>query len=149
MLKKHKSVWIVIKMEGNSELEEIKRKKLQELMSKNKEDKAQSHLDRPIEVTDDDFQNMINKYPMVVVDFWAPWCGPCKMVGPAIEQLAKEYKGKVVFAKLNVDNNHMTSSQFSVSSIPTMMIFKNGKVVERIIGALPKPQIEQKIKQHL
>lgn len=136
-------------MERNSELEEIKRKKLKEMMSRKKEDETQSHPERPIEVTDDDFQKVINDYPLVVVDFWAPWCGPCKMVGPAIEQLAKEYKGEVAFGKLNVDNNHMTASQFGVSSIPTMMIFKNGKAVERIIGALPKQQIEQKIKQHL
>jgi len=86
---------------------------------------------------------------LMVVDFWAAWCGPCRMVAPIIEQLAKEYAGRVAFGKLNVDENPLTSGEFEVQSIPTLLIFRNGEAVDGIVGAVPKYQIESKIKAHL
>jgi thioredoxin 1 len=100
-------------------------------------------------LTDSNFASEVAKYPIMLVDFWAPWCGPCRMVGPIVEQLAREYSGRVAFGKLNVDDNQMVAGSFGIQSIPTMMIMKAGKVVDVIVGALPKAQIEMKLKQHL
>jgi thioredoxin 1 len=85
----------------------------------------------------------------MVVDCWAPWCGPCRMVAPIIEELARDYAGKVVFGKLNVDENPQTATRFGIMSIPTMLIMMNGKEIDRIIGALPKHSIEERIRKHL
>jgi thioredoxin 1 len=85
----------------------------------------------------------------MVVDFWAPWCGPCRMIGPIIEQLAHEYAGKATFAKLNVDENHVIPKSFGIMSIPTITIFQKGQVVETIVGAYPKTHIETIIKRYL
>lgn len=104
---------------------------------------------RPIVLTDASFSSELSKYPLMVVDFWAVWCGPCHAVAPTIEQLAREYAGRVAFGKLNVDENPLTSNEFEVQSIPTILIFKNGEAVDGIIGAVPKSQIESKIRSHL
>ena len=102
------------------------------------------------QVTDSTFkQEVLESELPVLVDFWAPWCGPCRMVGPIVEQLAREYSGKVAFGKLNVDDNQMVAGSFGIQSIPTMMILKAGKVVDVMVGALPKAQIESKLKMHL
>ena len=105
-----------------------------------------------VDVTEQDFEQAVversHEVP-VVIDFWAPWCGPCRIVGPIIEQLAREYSGRVAFGKLNVDDNQMVAGSFGVQSIPTMMIMKAGKVVDVMVGALPKAQIELKLKQQL
>jgi thioredoxin 1 len=85
----------------------------------------------------------------VLVDFWAVWCGPCKIIGPIIEELASEYDGKMKFGKINVDENNSLASQFGVMSIPTLKIFKNGKVVGELIGAAPKQVLEEEIKKHI
>jgi thioredoxin 2 len=104
-------------------------------------------MDRPVEVTDRTFQQEIMNYPgPVVVDCWAPWCGPCRMVGPIIDQLAKEYGGRVKFAKLNTDENKRTAGQFSIQSIPTLLFFKGGKLVNRQVGALPKAELERQLR---
>ena len=103
----------------------------------------------PVIVTDKNFKEALEKYPSVYVDFWAPWCGPCRMVGPIIEELAKEYEGKVAFLKLNVDEEQLTAAAFSVMSIPNMKIFKNGEEVENLIGAMPKFMIKEKIDKYL
>ena len=108
-----------------------------------------SSLTEPIVLTDSNFHSEISRYPVLLVDFWAPWCGPCRMVSPIIEQLAKEYSGKVAFGKVNVDENQRISSAFGIQSIPTMMVFKNGKAVDTMVGAMPKAQIEMKLKQQL
>lgn len=100
--------------------------------------------------TDKNFQQDVLKSDTpVVVDFWAPWCGPCKMVSPIIEELAKEYNGKVVVGKLNVDDNQETAGQYSVMSIPTVMIFKNGKPVQSLVGAQGKQTYKTEIEKAL
>ncbi len=99
-------------------------------------------------VTDDSFERDVLKSPGVsLVDCWAPWCGPCRMIGPIMEQLAAESNGRYRIAKLNVDDNPHAASQFQIQSIPTMLIFKDGKLVDRIIGAQPKPVIAAKLAQ--
>ena len=136
-------------MSSDDELEAIKQKKMAELQKMAANKAMMSGLTEPVALTDANFQGEIAKYPLILVDFWAPWCGPCRMVGPIIEQLAKEYSGKVVFGKVNVDENQRVAGSFGIQSIPTMMIFKNGKAVDVMIGALPKAQIEMKLKQQM
>jgi thioredoxin len=136
-------------MSYDEELEAIKQKKLAELQKLASMKAMMSSLSEPVTLTDSNFRSETGKYPIMVVDFWAPWCGPCRIVGPIIEELAREYSGKVAFGKVNVDENQMISGSYGIQSIPTMMIFKNGKAVDIMIGALPKAQIEMKIKQQL
>jgi len=133
------------------EIQRIKEKKLVEMMQKARTqlETAAKNDGRPILLSDASFSSEISKYPLMVVDFWAAWCGPCRAVAPIIEQLAKEYAGRVAFGKLNVDENPLTSGEFEVQSIPTLLIFRNGEAVDGIVGAVPKYQIESKIKAHL
>ena len=96
------------------------------------------------QVSDSEFEQAVLKSDKpVFVDFWAPWCGPCRIVGPVIEELAPSYDGKVVIAKMNVDDNPAVAQKFGVTSIPTMLIFKDGQVVDRVIGALPKAELQK------
>ena len=107
-------------------------------------------LSMPVIVTDLTFRSEVLSFPgLVVVDCWAAWCGPCRMVAPIMDQLAAQYSGKAKIAKLNVDENPATASQFSIRSIPTMLFFKNGKVVKQQVGALPKAQIEGQLQSFL
>ncbi len=108
-----------------------------------------SALSKPVEVSDATFTNIIQSHPLVVVDCWAPWCGPCRIIAPIIEDLAKDYAGKILFGKLNVDENHKIAMQYQIMSIPTLLIFKDGKLVDRIIGAIPRPTLEQKITPYI
>lgn len=96
-------------------------------------------------LTDANFNETINSDKPVLVDFWAEWCGPCKMIGPAVEELANDYEGKAVVAKLNVDENPETTAKFGVRSIPTLLVFKNGQIVDKQIGAVPKSVLAQKL----
>ncbi|MBN2603738.1 MAG: thioredoxin [Candidatus Thermoplasmatota archaeon] len=133
------------------ELEKIKRKKMEEILQNYS--KRGINVDKnlpktPIKLTDADIDENIKKYDKIVVDCWAPWCGPCRMVGPIIDELAKEMSGKMVFGKLNVDENQTTSSKYGIMSIPTLLVFKKGDLIDKIIGALPKDMLKSKLSQY-
>jgi len=138
-------------MEEDEELGRIRDRMLKDMMKKT-ETKPESEsllADKPIEVNDSSFSDAIRKEGLVVVDCWAAWCGPCRMVGPMIEELAKEYAGKILFGKLNVDQNQRVPLEYQIMSIPTILVFKDGKLVDRIVGAMPKKILEQRITRHL
>ncbi|MBN2471278.1 MAG: thioredoxin [Anaerolineae bacterium] len=105
---------------------------------------------RPVTVTDATFQQEVFSSSVpVVVDFWAPWCGPCQMIGPVLERIAAEYGGRVKIAKVNVDENQQYAGQYEVRGIPTLLIVKQGQVVDRLVGALPEQSLRQRIQAHL
>ncbi len=102
-------------------------------------------MGKTVELNDANFDAAINSDKPVLVDFWAEWCGPCKMIGPVVEELAGDYEGKAVVAKLNVDENPLVTARFGVRSIPTLLVFKNGQVVDKQVGAVPKSVLSQKL----
>ncbi|MHB8104989.1 MAG: thioredoxin [Dehalococcoidales bacterium] len=103
-------------------------------------------MSKPVEINDAKFDEMVLKAKMpVLVDFWAPWCGPCRMVAPIVEELANEYEGKVSFFKLNVDDNPNTARQYGVMSIPTLIVFKDGQPASNIVGFRPKPELKKNL----
>jgi thioredoxin 1 len=102
-------------------------------------------MGKTIVLTDANFEETIQSDKPVLVDFWAEWCGPCKMIGPAVEELANDYEGKAVVAKLNVDENPQTTAKFGVRSIPTLLVFRKGQVVDKQVGAVPKSILAQKL----
>jgi|SRR5579859_1452837 len=101
------------------------------------------------QVTDQDFDKVVQGGKPVLVDFWAPWCGPCRIIGPIVEELAPSYEGKAVIAKMNVDDNPGIAQRLGVTSIPTLMMFKNGKLVDRVVGAMPKSELQKFIDRNL
>ena len=135
------------------ELNEIRKRKLEEYKKRfvNREDNMEKSNwpNEPVQLSDADMDENIKKYDTVVVDCWAPWCGPCRMVHPIIEELAKEMQGDIVFGKLNVDENQRTSMKYQIMSIPTLLVFKNGNLVDKIIGAMPKPQLKSKLEPYI
>ncbi len=99
-----------------------------------------------LQLTDSSFEKEVLKSPLpVLVDFWAPWCGPCRMLGPIVEEIAKEYQGKVVVGKMNTDENPVVASKFNISAIPSMLFFKGGRVVEQMVGVHSKKDIKTKL----
>lgn len=125
------------------ELKRIREKKVAEF-------KARKEMgNEPVHVTDADFEETVKKHSLALIDFWAPWCGPCLALTPVIEELNKDYAGRVFVGKLNVDENPQTAECFQVFSIPTLLIMKNGREVERIVGCVPKKHIEAAFKKHL
>lgn len=103
-----------------------------------------------LELTDANFtEQVLNSDKPVLVDFWAEWCGPCRMVGPIVEELAHDYDGKAVVGKVNVDENQGVAAKFGIRNIPTLLIFKNGEVVDKQVGVAPKNVLEAKLKAHL
>ena len=123
------------------ELEQIREKKMKQL----KEEMSTSRIDKPIVVSDRNFDQTTKNYPLLVVDCWAAWCAPCRAIAPIVDELAKEYSGKVVFGKLNVDENPETAQRFGVMAIPTLLVMKDGQEVDRVVGVVPKNQLEAKV----
>ncbi|AFK05185.1 thioredoxin [Emticicia oligotrophica DSM 17448] len=105
--------------------------------------------DKAIQITDANFAELIKSDTPVLVDFWAEWCGPCKLIGPVVEQIAGEYEGKAIVGKLDVDANSAVPASFGIRSIPTLMIFKNGEMVDKIVGAVPKHILTSKLEAQL
>lgn len=106
-------------------------------------------VDKPVEVSDEDFDAVVGSHKLVVVDFWAEWCPPCKMMGPIVEALAKEHAGKVVYYKMDSDKNTKIPDRYSIQSIPTFLIFKEGKLIDRIVGSMSKTNFKTKIEKHV
>jgi thioredoxin 1 len=112
-------------------------------------EKGKMTLAAPLILNDSNFAQAVEKYPLLVVDFWAPWCGPCRILGPTIEQLARDFAGKVIFGKLNVDENPQVAGAFGIQSIPAVAIFKNGQIVDGFVGVASKSQIQSKLSQYV
>lgn len=140
-------------MSFDEEIERMERKKLDEMLRRSLSEanpKPAGGLTAGVEVLSDvTFAQAVGKHPLTVVDFWAPWCGPCRIISPVIEELAKQYSGKVAFGKVNVDENLALSSSFGIEGIPTIMLFSRGRPIDAIVGAVPKAIIESKIRTHL
>ena len=140
-------------MAFDDEIERIQRRKLEEMMRKKSSPEASSQASSTpagvMSLTDATFSQAVEKYPLVVVDFWAPWCGPCRMVSPIVEELSRDYAGRVAFGKVNVDENPMVSSSFGIQSIPTIMFFSRGRAVDAVIGAVPKQVLESRMRPYL
>ncbi len=132
------------------DLEAIRQRKAKELRKLlDGEAVTEQVIDRPVEANDRNLSDLLSRHDLVIVDMWAPWCGPCKMIGPIIDRLAAKYKGRVVFAKVNVDQNPVIAGQFGVQSIPTLLIFRSGTLIDRKVGALPQQALEALIDQLL
>ena len=106
-------------------------------------------MSKPLEITDSNFEKIINSDKPVLVDFWAEWCGPCKMIGPLVEELANEFEGKAIIGKVDVDTNPEVSAKFGIRSIPTLLVFKGGEIVDKQVGAVPKSVLSKKIEAQL
>jgi thioredoxin 1 len=133
------------------ELDEIKKRKMEKMMKDmNRPPAPEVHLpDKPVVVTDETVDSVAGQYPIFILDCWAEWCGPCRTIGPIIEELARELSGRVVFGKLNVDQNMQTANRHRISAIPTLLIFKKGKLVDKLVGAYPKASLVAKIQKYL
>ena len=127
------------------ELEEIRAKKMRNLMS----EMSTPNIEKPIAVSDRNFDQTLKSYPLIVIDCWAAWCAPCRAIAPVVDQLAKEYSGKAIFGKLNVDENPETTQRFSIMAIPTLLVMKNSQEVDRIVGVISKSQLEAKVNSFL
>lgn len=134
-------------MSVDAEAEKIKQRKMSEMMDKGSPSAAWPG--EPVAVSDADFDEFVKRYPKVVIDCWAPWCGPCRMLSPTIDAMAKDMKGKVAFGKLNTDDNYGTAGKYRISGIPTLLLFKDGNLVDRMVGAAPRNMVEAQLKKSL
>jgi len=139
--------------EEDEELRRLREAKLRELMrrlrARERGHEARQVLDRPVELTDETLDGFVRAHRLAVVDCWAPWCAPCRLIAPVIEELAREYAGRIAFGKLNVDENPLTAMRFGIMGIPTLLVFKRGRLVDRIVGALPKVALEARLRRFL
>jgi thioredoxin 1 len=133
-------------MESDPELDAIRARLRAEMMTSAQP--AAAAVDHPLEVTDAEFASFVKRHDVVVIDCWASWCGPCRMIAPSIDALAREMAGRVVFGKLDADENPRVMEAFGIMGIPTLLVFKGGKLVDRLVGALPKAQIAAAIARH-
>lgn len=136
----------------DEDLKKIRAKKMEELRMAYEGNQGGSGDDwpeEPVVLTEQNFEDFVKKYPFIVIDCWAPWCSPCRMVAPAVKELAKEHKGKVVFGKLNTDDNQSIAMKYNIMSIPTFLIFKDGELIARPVGAMPKPALEASIMEYM
>ncbi len=131
------------------ELDEIKKKKMEKMMKDMNKGPVVQLPDKPVVITDETLDSAASQYPIFILDCWAEWCGPCRMIGPIIEELAREMSGKVVFGKLNVDQNMQTANSYRISAIPSLLVFKDGKMVDKLVGAYPKATLVAKIQKYL
>ena len=131
------------------ELEAIRRKKLESLKYELSNKKGVENISSATEVKDSTFDDFVKANKIVIIDCWAPWCGPCRGLAPIIEELAKEFEGKIAFGKLNTDENESIPMRFNISAIPTLLVFKNGEMVDRIVGAGNKEFMKAKFAKHL
>lgn len=129
----------------DDELERIRTAKKKDLERKLR-DSGRPHI---LTITDRDFARVVQEHPYVLIDFWAEWCGPCRMVSPAVEELAVEFADRLTVGKVNTDENPLVSRKFSITAIPTLMLFSHGQMVDRIIGAYPKETIRKRIQRIL
>jgi len=135
-------------MEEHADLDDIRARKKLELMEKMKKKDDDAAGASPIMLDDAHFNEAVQKYPLMLIDCWADWCSPCRMIASVIDELARDYDDHLVVGKLNVDENSETAMRFGIMSIPTLLIMKNGEEVDRIVGAVPKQLIEEKLKKH-
>ncbi len=133
---------------SDDEINEIRRRKLEALIGQTK-DTGVNRLSEVTEVKDSTFEEFIKSAPLVIIDCWAPWCGPCRLLSPIIEQLAEEFQEKIRFGKMNTDENERTPMKFNITAIPTMLVFKNGVQADRIVGTGNKDFMRQKFSKYL
>ena len=140
------TVKVMSNMYEDKEIDRIKKAKIIKMLE---QAQAQKAPNKPITLTDNNFHSEVAKHKLIVVDFWAPWCAPCRMVGPIVEELAAEYAGKVTFGKVNVDENVVVPGKFGIRGIPTLMVFKDGEAVDTLVGACSKSHIESRFRSYL
>lgn len=133
----------------DSDLEKIRERMFNNFLQEMKGEKNMEAKSEPLVLDDGNFFEAVKKEKYMVVDFWAPWCGPCRIISPIVDQLAKEYSGRVTFGRLNVDDNPRVSSEFGIQSIPTLLFFKQGEAVDGVIGAMPKEMLKSRIERFI
>jgi thioredoxin 1 len=138
-----------MKNKDEEELQRIIQARLRETTNRADSEKRKTPFDQPIEVNDATFKEIIRNHRVVVVDCWSPWCRPCDAIAPIIEELSKDYMGEILFGILNVDENPKVSMQYGIMSIPTLLIFKSGRLLDKIVGATSRQMLEPKITQYL
>jgi thioredoxin 1 len=139
-------------LEESERLKEERLKKERKALkgkSEQPREKGKSALNKPVDLTDATFTEAVQNHSLVVVDCWAPWCHPCIYVSPIIEEMARDYAGRIFFGKLNVDENREVATQYGIMSIPTLLVFKDRKLADRIVGAMPRQMLEPKITHYL
>lgn len=136
--KKELGIKFVEKSDGKLNVELVKEEEVKEIGK-----------DVVLELSSQNFDEVVKRCSLLVVDCWAPWCGPCQIVAPVIEELARDYQGKIVFGKLNVDENPTLAMKYQIKSIPTMLIFRNGQFIDRKIGAMPRKMLEPELIKHI